>query len=151
MLFVGIVDVKVPVWIEGSAVYGNVFELDVADGPVLVVVLYETAGQFGLVTGEGDVAEGDAGDGVARSTVVLGAEIDLEIEEPATLHVLYPDVVEGDVLEGVFVATTHAQDAVTVCIQYVAVADMYVFQGFTVLATVVAMTAEVEGVCHVGP
>lgn len=43
MLFVGVVDVKVLVWIEWTAVYGDVFELDVADGPLLVVVLDEAA------------------------------------------------------------------------------------------------------------
>lgn len=100
-----------------------------------------------------EVHEGDAVDAAAGGSVVfLGLE-DAEVEGSAAAQSFGTDAFEAYVADVVVVAAVDGEEseAVGIVAQYVAVVDAYMAERLAIRVAVVAVGADIDGVCHVGP
>ena len=151
MYGVGIYDHDITFGPEGAQ-----SQLDVGKGvashtSLAVVVLHARGHKFGCVGIHRDVAEVYVVDTVTWLAVVLLTEEHAQVEEAAALYALDADAVESDVAYVVLVATLNGQKPLFAAVEDVAVVDAHVLKHFSLWSAVVAVTADVDGVCHIGP
>ena len=141
----------IPIQIEWLAVNLDVFEEGAAHSSCGVIIHNAAFAHVLAVCRHLDVLVAHAVDAAARCTVVFRRFINAQVEKMAFCDAFHPDVAELHVADVVVVAAVDGEQSCSFVVEDVAVVDAYMAEGLAIGIAVIAMRADVHGMCHVGP